>query len=313
MAKSLNCVYGQSGVGKTTMLGMILNHYRIKNKKAKAKLYTCEDYGPLVKLIDKDLIEVWQINLRDHPFNTCTMATDGFWPEDPTDPESELIPPTKSDFEEYPVRFFEGLSTWGEFMIGNYAVGGLAERAGRGDHTGPGTRPGTDEPSFIDGAVRGEKDSGTPVGGNSMSHYNLVQRQIHARVVKSQRFPCHVWWTAHEMKAQKDEYGRTHPNFGPEIVGSAATPRAPRWFGNLFHLSIVQVEREASAKKKSKYLKDEGEHMVFLKEHYDPAIPNIPFKAKMRTAYEDISKIPPSIPFTEKAVMKFLDTLFNMK
>ncbi len=308
MALSLNCAYGQSGVGKTTLLGMVMDHF-----DAKAKLYTCEDYGPLQKYVKSGQLEVWQINIRDHPFHHCTQATDGFWPEDPLDVESELIPPSPEDFEKYPLRFFEGLSTWSEFMIGNYAIGGLAERAGRGDHTGPGTRPGTDEPSFIDGAVRGSKDSGTPVGGNSMSHYNLVQRQMHARVVKSQRFPCHVWWTAHEMKAQKDEYGRTHPNFGPEIVGSAATPRAPRWFGNLFHLSIVQAEKEATARKaKDKYLKDEGEHRIFLKEHYDPAIPNIPFKAKIRTAYEDIDKIPPSIPFTEKAVMKFLDTLFNL-
>lgn len=305
MSKSLNCAYGQSGVGKTTLLGMILKHYQIKNPKAKAKLYTCESYGSLDKLIAKGDIEVWQINNRDHPFHTCTQATDGFWPKDPEDPESELIAPTVKDFEKYPIRFFEGLSTWGEYMIGNYAVGGLAERAGRGDHTGPGTRPGTDEPSF--------KDLTTPVGGNSMSHYNLVQRQIHARVVKSQRFPCHVWWTAHEMKAQKDEYGRTHPNFGPEIVGSAATPRAPRWFGNLFHLSITQAEKEVTRNKKDKYLKDEGEHRIFLKEHYDPAIPNIPFKAKMRTAYEDIDKIPPSIPFDEKSVMKFMDTLFNLE
>jgi len=301
MAKSLNLIYGQSGVGKTTLLDLIFRWYRQHNPKVKAKLYTCEDYGPIKHLEDEGVLKVWQINMRDHPFSTCTSATDGFWPEDPDDPESELIAPTVSDFEEFPLRFFEGLSTWSEYMIGNYAIGGLAERAGRGDHTGPGTRPGTDEPSFTDGPLK------TPVGGNSMSHYNLVQRQMHARVVKSQRFPCDVWWTAHEMKAAKDEYGRPHPNFGPEIVGSAATPRAPRWFGNLFHAAIKQKEGRLDKK-----VKDEGEFTVFLKEHYDPIIPGIPFKAKMRTSYDNAGKIPPSIPATEEAVAEFLDILFNL-
>jgi len=300
MAKSLNAIYGQSGVGKTTLLGHVLKWYLRHDPKAKAKLYTCEDYGPLRKMEKAGLIEVWQINLRDHPFETCSMATDGYWPEDPSDPDSPLIAPTPDDFKEYPIRFFEGLSTWSEYMIGNYAIGGLAERAGRGDHTGPGTRPGTDEPSFVDGKSK------TPVGGNSMSHYNLVQRQMHARVVKSQRFPCHVWWTAHEMKAAKDEFGKPHPNFGPEIVGSAATPRAPRWFGNLFRAAIVQ------GKVVDKKVMEDGTFTLFCKEHYDLAIPGIPFKCKTRVAYEDRDEVPMSIPATEEAVAEFFDTLFNL-
>ena len=114
------------------------------------------------------------------------------------------------------------------------------------------------------------------------------------------------------MKATKDEYGRPHPNFGPEIVGSAATPRAPRWFGNLFHAALVPPEQESAEAKKSDHMKDEGQFTLFLKEHYDPAIPNIPFKAKMRTSYDDAGKIPMSILATEESVTEFLDLLFNL-
>ena len=96
------------------------------------------------------------------------------------------------------------------------------------------------------------------------------------------------------------------------MAGSAATPRAPRWFGNLFHLGIVPPDKESAEAKKSKHMIDEGQFTLFLKEHYDPVVPNIPFKAKMRTTYDDIDKIPMSIPATEEAVAEFLDLLFNL-
>lgn len=301
MSISRNCLYGQSGVGKTAFLGMVIEWFMKKyNPKVLpiAYLATCEDYATIQEYIDEKLLEVWAISERDHPFDTTELAVQGYRPEDLDDPTSKLILPDTLP----PLHFFEGLATWADYMMGNWAEGGLAQRAGLGHKSGPGTRPGEDMVAF--------KDGSTAVGGNSQSHYNTTQRQMHGRVVKSMRLPGHVFWTSHEMKAAKDEQGRPSPQFGPEVVGSAATPRVPRWFGNLLHIQILPREQTAE-EKKDKLSAKPGDHTIFLKEHYDPSYPNIPFKAKLRVPVKEVENYPLYISHTQDEVNELLDSLLG--
>jgi hypothetical protein len=301
MALSRNCLYGQSGVGKTAFLGMVIEWFVKKhNPKIKpiARLATCEDWATIEPYVKAGLLQVWTIGERDHPFETTELAVQGYWPEDLNNPVSKLIEPTGG----IPLYFFEGLATWSDYMMGNWAEGGLAERAGLGHKSGPGTRPGEDMIAFKDGTV--------PVGGNSQSHYNTTQRQMHGRVVKSMRLPGHVFWTSHEMKAAKDEQGRPSPQFGPEVVGAAATPRVPRWFGNLMHVQLIP-KTPTDEEKQNKLLVNPGEHVIFLKEHYDPSYPNIPFKAKLRVPVKEAGDYPLYISHTQDEVNELLDSLLG--
>ena len=298
MALSHVGLYGNSGVGKTTLIAQIIRWFN-ETYGFKSKVLTCDNQAPLRRVIDDGIAQVWNINERDYPFETTEMAVQGYWPEELSDPTSDLV--RLDDYKEYPLRFYEGLSTYGEYMIGSYAIGGLAQRAGSNQRVGPGTRPGEDTISFMDG-----KKKTTPVGGNSRSHYNVVQRAVHKLVIMSYRLPVHVFWSAHEIKATKDEYGTPHPNFGPEVVGSAMTPKTPRWFDTLMHLAIEPQKTGVS-----KGLRGSGIRKIYLTDHYDPNIPNIPFKAKVGVPPEDQGTMPISINHNEKEVNEFMTLLFG--
>jgi hypothetical protein len=297
MALSHNCIYGNSGVGKTTLIAQIIRYF-FDNFGCRSKVMTCDNMAPLKRVVSDGIAQVWNINERDYPFQTSEMAVQGFWPEDINDPESDLT--QRNDYDQYPLRFYEGLSTVGEYMLGSYAKGALAQRAGSNQRVGPGTRPGEDTISFMDG-----KKKTTPVGGNSRSHYNVVQRAVHKLVIMSYRLPVHVWWSAHEIKAAKDEYGTPHPNFGPEVVGTAFTPKTPRWFDNMLHLAI-----EPPKVGDKKGLRGAGDRKIFLTDHYDPLIPNIPFKAKIGVPPEDQGLMPEVINNNKEEVHGLLDLLF---
>jgi len=268
MAHSVTLAYGETLHGKTSFLDSVMQYLLKQNPNTRARLATCENFDSLQPWIDAKVLDVWQLDQRDEPFDTIALASLGYWPIDPTDPTSKLLPPEKQkDFSMVEARFFEGMATYCDFMMGGYAKGGLAARSGRGERIGPAE----ETISFTDG--------GQKVGGNPRTHYNIAQRWIHGAVTNSKKLPGHVIWTSHEVVAKDDRSQK--PILGPELVGTAATSSATRWFGNTIHVLRVDKRIPATQGRETALV---SEYRLYLKAHYSDEIPTIPYKAVLRVS-----------------------------
>src|SRR5919108_3559396 len=258
MARTSTLIYGSSGTGKTSLLYSFMKWLRSKEPNAVARLVSAENWSTIQDAIDEGWIEAWNVNRWSQPFQTLRLAAMGYWPEDVNDPASKLNPPTPETFSRVHAYMFEGLSTFGDFMLEGYAPGGLADRAARGEDI----KAREDSARFKDGEAA--------VGGNARTDYSIVQKEVHGLVVQSHDLPCHLIWTAHQTDAVDD---RGRPIIGPEIVGEAATKRVPRWFANVLHTTAPGVRKGALV---------ETEYKVFTRIHYDPEATNlnVPYIAK---------------------------------
>lgn len=277
MAHSVTCAYGETLHGKTAFLSSVLQYCVSVDPHFRARLYTCENWEVLEPWVEAGVLGVWQLDQRQEPFDTIAQASRGFWPEDPTDPTSKLLPPERQDnFLAIGAHLFEGMATFCDFMMGGYAKGGLAARSGRGERIGPAE----ETICFIDGSEKGaDGKPRTQVGGNARTHYNVAQRFIHGAVTNSKKLPGHVIWTTHEVVAKDDRSQK--PILGPELVGTAATSSATRWFGNTIHVTRVDKRVVQTGKKEAEL---RSEYRLYLKPHYTEEIPNIPYKAVMRVS-----------------------------
>ena len=284
------CAYGESARGKSSLGRKLIEAVRLIHPGAKAKIYTTEHSAAYQSEVSKGNALIWNLNTRETPFETIDFAAKGGWPVNVDDPKSPINITTKEDLLEFPIRIYEGLSTFSDFMGGGYVSGGLAARSGRGDRIGPAE----ETIKFVDGSIS--------VGGNPRSHYNVVQTYIRGAVANSHKLPVYLLWTAHEEKAKEDRTGL--PIVGPEVFGQKATQHVPRWFANVLHLSMNPL---------TKNTKDgpviEPEYYMWLKPHYDPLSPGIPFIAKNSIDIEHQSKVPTFLKGGALALDEFIGLL----
>lgn len=254
MAKALIAWHGDSGDGKTSLLGSAALWLSKAAPGKVMRVLSADNVEPLEPFIDAGIVEVWNVLTSDHPFEAIVRGCQGYWPSDLSNPKSKLVPPSAATWEKVAALGCEGLSTFSDVEMNS-----LADKLGEGTRVGPGTRPGEDGISFKDG------DYG--VGGNTQTHYNIVQNQMYKCVRATGALPVHVFWTAHTVKAVEDN----KPIFGPQLAGKKATPLCQRWFGSLLHCHTVPSKGGGV------------EYRLYLKEHYDKDIaPTVPFKAVTR-------------------------------
>lgn len=216
-------IYSQYGMGKTTLAIELARHLGVK-----ARVYTAEHSASIQDAVDEGIAEVWKVNTRPHPFETLRAAADGYWPADPLDPTSPLVAPTSETWENYPVRIYEGLGTFCQYLISNHATGGLLDRAGRGDIIGPVQ----EHIQFQDGE--------TSIGGLAWAHYNITQREAVGLVQRSQKRPGFIVWTSHEDDG-KERKGAPSV-MGPEVLGSAVTASIGREFADVWHIAGMPTD-----------------------------------------------------------------------
>lgn len=297
MAKLSLCAYSESGGGKSTLIIEVLRWLREKGgyPKAKGRIATVEHTGTYAEEEKEGLVEIWDMNTREKPFETVDAAARGRWPKDPKDPSSELV---QTDFNEYILQAMEGISTIAQYMGGSYVSGGLAARAGRGDRIGPAE----ETISFKDGT--------RAVGGNARAHYNIVQGDMQGAVANSHKNPVFLIWTAHETKAKDDLSGM--PIVGPDVFGLKATQHVPRWFSSLLYLSSRPVEKQEMVDvggKKEKMTVIDNEYFLWLKTHFEPGMPNIPIKAKNCLGAKNQKDVPAFLRGGGLAIGDYLDLM----
>ena len=283
MASRCELVYGKSGSGKTTWWMRIAEEiYRASGGKLKTRLYLGDGGLETVEaagLIEEGIVEYCPFTLWNHPFETFQFITEGYWPEDPTNPKSKWVKPDYAKLaQSYGMFVFEGLSVGADYLMGD-REGGLAERMSKGESLN------NDESfKFTDGSIK--------VGGNARTHYSTTQRRILHYVETSKVLPGWVQWTAHERQAQ--DYDTKEIEFGPDVAGKALTTKIGASFGNSVHLHPVTKKTKAKDPVSGKEVeKIEISYRAYTRKHYDPDNNTyIRYYANNRMAYTQTKDMP---------------------
>jgi len=258
-----DCWYGRTGATKTSQVGHLAEYIDAKYG-LKTRLLSADPGGwkPIEHLVDAGLIEAYHISLASKfPLEIITRVAQGFWPVNPSDPNSKL---EKSDYKGVGAIAFEGMSTFSALIMSNLL--------GRTDiHI-----PETPKESFV-------KDMELRWGFSGRAHYGFIQQRIYEAVTMSNHLPVHkVGWTAHETDAKDNQKRQI---YGPMIIGEALTGQCGAWFGAMLHLMPMNVEGEAkdptNPTRKIKVIRKQP--VMWLREHIDPDDPyKTPYIAKPR-------------------------------
>jgi hypothetical protein len=255
-----DCVYGQTGTGKTHFVAEAAK--RIWDKYGKRTRYVGGDSGgfdTLGNLVEDGIVIPFILVNDPYPIETLSRLTQGWWPG----ADGKLVQGVSEDIGAYA---FEGLTSFGDTMLRHLS-----------DHK---VRLSQDPSyTFVDGK--------TEFSGANQSYYGEVQKQLHARVVDSSVLPVmRVWWTA--LEGRGEEEGTKAPTYGPSIVGKKSTGKAGQWFGNMVHLECLVTEKLDPS---TKQINLEQRRVMYLQPHADP-LTKIPFPAKVRAPYDRAGQVP---------------------
>src|SRR6186713_2483709 len=257
----LDLVYGESGSGKTTWALQLAQYFWLKNKK-RTRWYLGDGGGETIRQVLKaygeEFIEIWEYPLWKHPFETTAKMMEGGWPINPDDPKSPLLSPANwpQMQEKYGLFVYEGLTAMADYMMGD-TEGGLADRMAKGQSLNN-----DDSFKFQDGMMK--------FGGNSRTHYGMVQRRIPHMLRENSRVPLFKIWTAHEQRAEDGISKETV--IGPDVVGRMLTSKIMGSFGHTVHLCKVAKLVKEKDPHSSKVIEIPiAERRAYTESHYDPS------------------------------------------
>jgi len=272
-------VYGVSGSGKTTQVQELALWVENKTGK-KTRLVSASGGGwtSILPAVEAGLVIPTYIRGRSFPVETLNKMTQGWWPEDPNDPTSRLIPPEKQpDWNDIGGYAFDSMTECCEWMM-SY----LTNAEAAGDFK-------------ISSQPMKFKDGDTFFGSPSMAHYGNIQTRISDFVTNSKGLRgMYVLWTALELKATDDN--TRLPLYGPDVSGRAKTAIAPAWFDNTLHLYITGQ----GGLKKGK-----ATRKLFLTTHFEDD--QIPFVAKNRGHFS--KPLPEFLEGENCSLFKFMQLL----
>lgn len=263
-------IWGPTESGKSGLLATAARGYYQATKR-KVRLVTAESAqsgSQLAGLIAEGIVQPWFLDNRaDTPFERIYQACLGYWPIDPNEPLSPLVPAFTYRYEakcdkcgkllygsEAPAKDVNLLTCKpcqlpaiqrtirvpnernGIQEIGMYLFEGLTEFSEM-------MMKDMSRRVAMGEAMTGEKQGGEVairfrdgdlwIGGNTQGQYGTAQSQIKSRVDESKHLlgVDYVIWTAVEGMDTDEKNKRTGKVFGPKIAGNAKTGDVPRWFG----------------------------------------------------------------------------------
>lgn len=254
-------VYGLSQSGKTTF-ALKMARYLYLTAGLRSRWYLGDGGGETLRVAGAlgpgGYVDVMDYTQRRFPFETTTRLTAGWWAKDPADPTCPLYEPSAAEFDRIGLIVWEGTTVMSDYLMGDIE-GGLRQRMAKG------------EAMNNDASFR-FKDGETQVGGNSRSHYGLVQRHMLQNIRRSHSVPAvHKYWTGHERRVEEDATKIKGAIVGPDVCGGMLTPRIGASFGNTIHLDsadTVQKMRDPTTRKEIEYT--QKEYRAYLRTHYDP-------------------------------------------
>jgi hypothetical protein len=275
-------LWGPTATGKTHLLATAARGYH-NHTGRKVRLVSAESaqsQSQMGKLIAEGIVEAWYLDGKaDFPFERLWQAMLGYWPIDPQEPLSLMVPAfsyryeaacakcqTKPYDSDKPpdlkaiellkcpkckeallvrtVRVVDKRN--GIDKVGMYQFEGLTEFSAMmmkdmSVRTAKYMLTGSAQESLGGNSAVAFRDGELIVGGTTLPHFGTAQSQIKYRVDESKHLHGvdFVLWTAVDSDDRDKDNKRAGRCFGPKVAGSAATSDIPRWFGPTLGTCLV--------------------------------------------------------------------------
>lgn len=240
LEKDTICLYGDTGDGKTTLIGEWAEHEYIKTydratRKGKVtRIYTADPGGyrsivPYVKEGIIDIVDIVGMPLPWEWLKHVTMMKLPLITKEGTrwtiDAERNAATGTTA---------FEGGTAFADALMQD-----ASEQATRGRNIGG------EPPAFK--YASGEGDQEVKWAGSSRSHYGSVQTIMSIAIQHSlNMLPTHVIWTF--MAKRASDADTNSPILGPQLAGKALTSDIPRWFTYCYRAMAVAADEMTGAR-----------------------------------------------------------------
>lgn len=287
-------LYGSTGTFKTTQLARIAL-YIYEKYGLKTRLVTVEvgSIAHIMDYVNAGIIDLFPVVESVNPITLLKALGQGAWK------------PFSKNGKLTPARILHERKLIGEVEIevvrkvlqepvGMYAFEGLTSGSTRLMRylIGQGRKITEDvaSPWSEESMVEGEEN--VKFGSPAKSHYGWTQNYMLDLVAAFSSLPArYVGFTAHEGKGE-DESSRT-PEYGPAVIGKAATSKIPDKVGDLFHLETVEAKVGGIGKPVEK---SSVEVRAYFQKHPDSQNSSILWPAKPRFPERSLDKLAKKYP-----------------
>ncbi len=214
-------LYGRTRSGKSAQIAELARHVKLTTGK-NTLVYHIDrgGYDVMVPHIDLGFVKVVEQE-ETSPWLFLNKASHGMV----RDVAGKWV---KADLANVGLIAYEGMTAFADAFMTD-----LADQSARGLSVG-----GAASVSF---KITSDGETMT-VGGNNMSHYNIVQNKITQEVWASQKLPVpYIVWTASVSK--DDDSINNNKVLGPAVVGKALTSEVPRWFQYTFRIDAIPAQQ----------------------------------------------------------------------
>lgn len=229
MARS-GLIYGPTGSHKTTAVKHF-SHY-IARRTGKVTLLYCADGGGWSVCepeIAAGMILPWRLDSDTMSLTEMRRASQGYWPEDPTETRPEYVNMLAIDWTKVGGIAVEGWTSMGRIIMRYLADKGI-------DVGGEKNRSRFEIQMTVSGTVKGEI-----FGSSTRGDYGFVQNMLSGLVMNWVSLPCdYVLFTALESRGEDEDRNLI---YGPGIPGKKAVADSPQWVGHCIHAQDYAVRR----------------------------------------------------------------------
>jgi hypothetical protein len=291
--------YGDTNTTKTTQLGWVAQWIKTTHGLP-SRLISADPGGweTIQADVDDGTIQAFALNgHRSNLYETVEKLCLGFWPKDPKDPESLLLPPRENGLREIGGVYFEGLKSICDLLMRVHTVD--IQNISVPEMPDP-TKTRILSGSYI------QRFTGR-------SDYMGIQDAIAAFVRDSGMLPVKkVIWTSQEQQSHNEKTNQVI--YGPDIVGQAPTRSCGPWFGNLIHMDMlpVSVAVQDPLNSAAKITVQRPAPFMFLRSHIDPADPyKRSWPAKTRAPRQFWQEVPDYLPPRADRFYELMEELLN--
>ena len=231
-------LYGRTGSGKSTQIGVLAEHV-FKTTGKKTRLYTADKGGAdsITPYVTLGVIEPVEIG-ESSPWIFLNKACKGFTRDDKG---KWVLDQAKNDTIGF--YAFESISGIGELIKLD-----MEQKAATGTNIGGGGNI-----SFL---VSGDGES-LKIGGSNMAMYGVAQSRLKEEIWSSQKLNAeYVMWTT---GVSKDDDGVSAGKIiGPDAIGKALTGELPKWFNYTMRQDVLPAQGGKPQR-----------HIIYLGSHMD--------------------------------------------
>lgn len=245
-------IYGDSGDGKTTLLGeyaesVFVREARAGKPKRKTRLYTRDPGGwePIRPLVRQGIISIVDLTEIPNPLEWIQHVTLGRIPTGVNPFGGPIWGRDAQKDAETALYAFEGMKAFADVAM-QFAS----------DEANEGRNIGGEPPAFK--FTAGAGPDAVKWAGNSRSHYGSIQTVMNIAIQQSLRLPGEVWWSS--MARRSPDLDTTNPVIGPEVAGKGLTSDLPRLFTYTFR--AMAFPSDALTNKPT-------EHRLYIEDHQE--------------------------------------------